>query len=263
MLLLIFILVVSGVHLLVEPCVASEATLATPTFTIVEIASPYDFPPTYTTNPYTGETVLFSPGGHVENKTTYIQIKNQPFTQDPDRDIALYYQLRFKGHYLPDEDYYSWQTGLIRGYLMEQSDSEYTFISFDKWAFQIGDQVDIQIRAVTGGYYITAMHGYNNHQFLSDCYSDWSSTQTLTIGSPPSSTFSPSTSNPNTQSIPNTNLPSDTTTTSNLYNTPSQTSWQAYLLHIVIVAVCLITLPLALIAYQYGKRKTKPTTISP
>jgi hypothetical protein len=187
---------------------------STPTFTIIEISSPYDIPPIYTINPYTGENKLYSAGVHVENKTTYIKIKNQPFTQDPDNNLSLYYQLRFKGHYLPDEDYYSWQTADFPDYLIAQSDSEYTFMPFN-YAFQMGDQVDIQVRAVIGGYYIHNMYGFNNPQFSGDSYSDWSRTQTLTIGSPPSSTVLPSTSNP-------TNLPQNTLPSNINPSTPNQ-----------------------------------------
>jgi len=81
--------------LAILPASLAQTKPAVPTFTIEEIYNPYDVPPTYTTDPYTGETILTNSGYHVENKTTYIKIENQPFTQyivnDSTIDLRRYY----------------------------------------------------------------------------------------------------------------------------------------------------------------------------
>ena len=171
------------------PISLAQTRPTVPTFTIVEISSPYDVPPTYTTNPYTGETVLSSQGYHVENKTTYLKVKNQHVTQPNNGStLYLYYQYRYKGSYSNNawhlvpyapEDY------------IKQTDSEHTLIPFSAPS----GQIDVQVRALIG--FVTyipnymAPGGFAYYEF-NGVEGDWSNTQTLTFDPSPSSPVLPS-----------------------------------------------------------------------
>jgi hypothetical protein len=164
---------------------------AVPEFIIQEIADPYDVPPTFTIDPYTGETITY-PGYHVESKTTILKISNQPFTPYINYDsskVNIYYQYRFKDHssdsdpwtVIPSEQYSDNQH--------IQSASEYTIIPLKLYtsgsAIQSGDQFDIQVRAFIGispnNDDITSSAIPIESQIKNNCISDWSTTQTLTI----------------------------------------------------------------------------------
>ena len=248
---IVFTLTVFGL-LMVEPCVATVNKPVTPTFTLEEISSPYDVPPTYTTDPYTGETILTNPGYHVENKTTYIKIKNQHFTQPNNGStFYLYYQYRYKGHYSSDawhlvpyapEDY------------IKQTDSEHTLIPFSAPS----GQVDVQVRALIG--FVTyipnymAPGGFAYYEF-NGVEGDWSNTQTLT--------FDPLTSSPVLPSSPTNPDPSSPLNSNN--PPPSQPTPQSFLqsnLFTILISACIIVILLSVIVYQYKQRKV-PFPIQP
>jgi hypothetical protein len=76
------------------PVVVYAQTLpSVPEFTLKFEAQPYDLPPTYGIDSYTGKNVTIAEGGHVENKSIVVTIKNQPSSGD------LYYNVRYKGHF--------------------------------------------------------------------------------------------------------------------------------------------------------------------
>jgi hypothetical protein len=80
--------------LLLMPVVVYAQTLpSVPEFTLKFEAQPYDLPPTYGIDSYTGKNVTIAEGGHVENKSIVVTIKNQPSSGD------LYYNVRDKGHF--------------------------------------------------------------------------------------------------------------------------------------------------------------------
>ena len=242
-----------------ELCVAPETKPATPTFIIEEISQPYDVPPTTTTtvDPYTGEkTTITYPGYHVENKTTYIKIKNQPNTQPNNgTTLQLYYQQRYKGHYSNDE--WILYPSTAWGYA-EQSDSEYTLLLFSKGMPRHG-QVDIQIRALTGTIIYEPAWLTEPERFVGVA-GDWSDIVVVSFD-PLSFTVLPFTSTPSTDETEC--LPSDSTgpltsnpdqsTTSN--PSPLQTPWASYLLTIIITT-CIILIPIAIVMY-YNKRQQK------
>ena len=64
---------------------ASIPKPSVPEFTVKAVSHPYDVPTTYSTDPYTGETITHE-GYHVENKSIEVWIKNQPFTPYADAD---------------------------------------------------------------------------------------------------------------------------------------------------------------------------------
>ena len=52
-----------------------HAKPSVPEFTVKLVAHPYDVPTTYSTDPYTGETITHA-GYHMENKSIEVSIKN-------------------------------------------------------------------------------------------------------------------------------------------------------------------------------------------
>ena len=164
--------------------VSCARTPSVPEFTVKLVAYPYDVPTTNTTiiNPYTGnETVITTPGYHVENRSIEVWIKNQPFTPYTDsegNEINLYYNVRAKGHFEDD-----WK--IVVGKSPIRTSLEYNFyrLSAD---YPEGGQVDFQVRAVVAYKYntlagrpIIPLYALRNVGS-----SDWSSTQTLTIENP-------------------------------------------------------------------------------
>jgi len=252
--------------LLVEPCVASITKPATPTFTVEEIAYPYDIPPSTTTtvDPYTGEeTTKTYPGYHVENKTTYIKIKNQPFTPYKNSDgdtMYLYYEYRFKGHYV---DYWSEYNPYNKYYW--QSDSEYTLIPFPSIKVPQNCQMDIQVRALIG--VVTSveewwMIGRPVSYNFKGIKGDWSDIVVVSFN-PLSFTVLPSTSTPSTntpdQLTPDYTTPPSTTDHIDPQppnSPPQQSPWASYLLTIIVTA-CIITIPIAIVTYLNKQQKRK------
>jgi hypothetical protein len=171
---------------------------STPEFTIQDVAYPYDVPTTYSTDPYTGQTITH-PGYHVENKSRVFVIKNQPFTPyvSNGSEVQLYYQVRYKGHF-SDDDWY--EVYHLPNY-PAQSDSEYTTISPTLniqylSASANGAKIDFQVQALIGSIYLVEarLYGGANYWTFEGEKSDWSSTQTITVELPDpfSSASSPS-----------------------------------------------------------------------
>lgn len=124
-------------------------------FTVTFEAYPYDVPPTYSVDRYTGETVMTSPGYHVENKSIVVRIKSVSFTPYTDADgnsISLSYLIRAKGHF--EESWTNLET-------VGPSDSNYVVRYY---AYEGGDgpgilqyvpsggEVDFQVQAQIGYY---------------------------------------------------------------------------------------------------------------
>jgi hypothetical protein len=174
-----------------------RATLAVPEFTVKAVAHPYDNPTTYSTDPYTGETITHE-GYHVENRSIEVWIKNQPFTAYDDgegHEVNLYYSVRVKGHF--EEGWgtpqtYSESDSAER---IPPSDSEYTVLSLVNH-YSSKAQVDYQVEALLGHFY-TAYYPEGHAiqfpvtEFEVDETSGWSSTQTLTFSESQTPTSSP------------------------------------------------------------------------
>jgi len=126
-LVMVFVFVAS-VMFLVEPSVAPVTTPATPSSApevSVEIQhNPLVIPPTYSTNPYTGETQQIFPGSIQPQGNITITIKNRSFNTYIDKDgntINVYYVFFIK----PESQ--SWNKPQYAEY---QSNSDYTTITF-------------------------------------------------------------------------------------------------------------------------------------
>ena len=169
--------------------------------------------PTYTTDPYTGNTTRVSSGYHVEKRFIDVQIKNQnpvpysPYTVANQGVDKVYYNTRAKGHF----DVWTGNEPNSRSNLAP-SDSEYTTVEFgfgqsNPGGFSIwlgyiapGGQVDFQVEAFTGYYQQITQNVSDggcwrvatNSVFTETGSSDWSPTQTIIVDPPPTATPEPS-----------------------------------------------------------------------
>ncbi len=91
---LLFSLILILSTLIVESALAQSIPKpSVPEFILKFVAYPYDVPPKYETNPYTGKNEMTQAGYHVENKSIEVIIKNQPLlsTQDASGNYANLY----------------------------------------------------------------------------------------------------------------------------------------------------------------------------
>jgi hypothetical protein len=221
--LLITVLIVSNLILVESAFAQSIPKPSVPEFSLKVVAHPYDVPPTYGIDPYTGKEITTSSGYHVENKSIEVTIKNQPFTSTLDSSgnyTNLYYNVQFKGHYGNEWSYaYSYYNA---------SNSDYTLVSIgfehQTISFPAGGKIDFQVRALIGhqdkmkydtGVILPDYMRYY-HVFVGQT-GDWSNTQTIVIPD-----FSKATPNPTQSSTPDqTTEPTPSQTTE---PTPSQTT---------------------------------------
>lgn len=169
---------------------------STPEFTLNYVKDPYDVAPVYTTDPYTGKTVVSQSGYHAENKSIQVKIRNQAFTPYIDsynHSINLYYNVRVKGHYAQDwewkELYSPYESCTREGTYYTgqqspmQSSGQYTTIACAA-DYSEDAEVDFQVQALEGYYieyypYLVAASGW----YFNGTASDWSVIQTIKIGS--------------------------------------------------------------------------------
>jgi hypothetical protein len=236
-LILILIIAISSLSLIiVKPASAqSIPNPSVPEFSVQYVNHPYDLAPTSTVDPYTGKTIVTSQGGHFDNFSIEVKIKNQAFISSIDSSgnyTSLSYNLRFKGHYENETkwvyypviptDYGSashpvdpFQTGARGSKYLDASKSDYSVFTLPKWQVSNvpqGGQIDVQVQTLIGH---DNMHDWGMGQFgelityyFEGEYTEWSSTQTVTIGQ--TSTSNP-TQNP-TQTPTNTVLSTPTPT---------------------------------------------------
>lgn len=198
--LLIILVLAASATLMANPA-AAVSNPSVPEFNVQYVDHSYDVPPTYGTDPYTGQTITTSGGYHVDNRTIDVTITNQPFTpyKDPtsNQTVNLYYNVRSKGHF---EDWTNTNSGHSQGGL-QASTSATTVISFniEYWNVPQGGQINFQVQAVLS---------YTNNTYSGSCFtgsqtivvaqSGWSATQTITIGNPtPATATTPPISTPN------------------------------------------------------------------
>ena len=186
-LLLIAVLTFSSLFMVGSVFAQSTPKPSVPEFTVKAVAHPYDIPTTYSTDPYTGETITHE-GRHVENKSIEVWIKNIPFTPYTDaegNEVNLYYNVRVKGHFEPDWGTPTTYSESDSAERIPQSNSEYTVLSLANY-YSSKAQVDYQVEAVVGHFYTDYYppgHAitWPVTVFQVDETSGWSSTQTLTF----------------------------------------------------------------------------------
>jgi hypothetical protein len=260
-----------------------------PEFTVEYVDSSYYVPPVYGIDQYSGKTVQTGGGFTVQNKTIQVTIKNQPFTpydNENGHTIRLRYRLSYKGHYaeywnnyprLGLEDKYinpsSSHTIVMFGLGIEGIDHYISDPHVDLDVLSPGDKVDFKVQATIG--YYTIAEGYSSgpigvydtsHLIFHGELSDWSSTQTLTIGADSSKTSpganNPTISNPSDSTTPETSSSSDQTTEPTpshalepAANDTSQTL-QSEIIIGTVIAVVLVSVGL-LVYFKRGRHQTK------
>ncbi|MGD9130968.1 MAG: hypothetical protein PVH73_05270 [Candidatus Bathyarchaeota archaeon] len=196
----------SSTSLCVVQVAGETSKPSVPEFTLKFVDDSYDVPPTYSIDPFTGENVT-KDGYRVEKYSIEVRIKNQPFTSVYDKNgtliVGLYYNLRFKGHYTDEWDYYPYDPDnghktLSYSPTYHASQSDYTIIflrpNIDtsggiRLDVPIGGEVDFQMQTLTGNVtkVYTGMMGLwsvggemDHYYVFTGETSDWSSTQTFT-----------------------------------------------------------------------------------
>jgi hypothetical protein len=178
----------------VAPASAATPKPSVPEFTLKYVDYSYDVPPktTSTTDPYTNEkTTTTTPGYHVENKTIQATINNNL--------SASYYNFRYKGRYEDEWSYYPFDPNASLAYMLpdayavpyKPSTSDYTVAALPSYYFEDipeNGEVDVQVQALFGDFRaVPYVHLFPLPAPTYDFYfegttSDWSNTQTVTIG---------------------------------------------------------------------------------
>jgi hypothetical protein len=96
---LILILTASSVLWVESSSAQAIPKPSVPEFTIQYIDNSRYVPATYSTDQYTGKTVIAEKGYYEQNKSVVLKIKNQPFSQIDEHHIFLIYQIQCKGRY--------------------------------------------------------------------------------------------------------------------------------------------------------------------
>jgi hypothetical protein len=254
----IFILLVSAALSVNSTC-ALVTNPSVPEFTVAYVDHSYDIPPTYGKDAYTGQTKIITGGRYVDNRTIDVTIQNQPFTPYLDSNnntIGLYYSVRSKGYF----DSWSDSSVHVVSGVQASTSSGSTVISIDisYWGVQQGGQIDFQVAAVEGYPASDAAYCGSVH-FHTVSQTDWSSTQTITIGNPVTTT---PTQQPYSWSTP-TMAPNPTATTPP-QQMPTQTPNPPNILTgilfegdlqsiLIIMAVVIVVLAIALVVVLWRK----------
>lgn len=179
---------------------ASASSPQVPQFTIQLVSHPYDVPAVTSASidKYTGkEIVTTTPGYHVENKSIEVTITNQqvaPNTDNQNHTDSIYYNIRVKGHFAEN---WEWKELFSPCEIQNaregiswcanpspiQSSSEKTVIACSA-DYPEDAKIDFQVQALYGyftKYYPIIADAYG--WYFSGEASDWSSTQTIAMGS--------------------------------------------------------------------------------
>ena len=199
-----------------------------PVFAAKYVDYSYDVPTTYGIDQSTGKNVTIQAGYHVDNRTIAFAIKNQTFSLYNDSNgnsIGKYYNFRAKGH---DENEWvlhpfaqtgpgTWQSTYTNSkyyqsvsptYPASNAENSTIIIGLDNFNLQnasAGNQVDFQVQSLIG--HIDPINsgplaGMGYYSFTGNS-SDWSNTQTISVGSETNSTsVSASASSTQTPTVP-------------------------------------------------------------
>ena len=197
-------------------------------FTLEFVDESYYVAPTYTTDQYTGKTVMDKSGYTVEKKSIVVTIKNQAIRYNSFNDgtkCYLAYNVAVKGHY--GEDWKEIDFANTNEFTMEQyfseefpkpSNSDYTILYVKANDYPVGAQLDVKVQARIGqeskvwATYLFRgfpMYSYETDGIVFDIDGDWSETQTISLGDEIPVTT------PDDTATPEHSTPSDDTATSN------------------------------------------------
>ncbi len=176
----------------------SVQTPSTPRFSASFFNITYYVPPTYSTDPYTGQQVITEDGHNVQNFTIDVNIKNQPFSSttiaagnytQTSYTTQLYYAIRWKGHYQnwttveyenPD---FTYDINKLVVQVQDSGNTTKTYPLLSIGFIDEGGEIDFQVKALVGYPYPY----YEGHigpigtVFHVEAQSGWSNTQTLKI----------------------------------------------------------------------------------
>jgi hypothetical protein len=178
---------------------ASAWPISAPYYTVKVIDGTSTTPDSYSTDPYTGQTIT-------KTGTTY-QTRNITFTIQNAPQVN-YYLLEYKGHYANDSPWtpvYAWglnvtaraasgaQTVIT---ISSSNPPQYSVadpLYWGDWAFTLtsGSKLDFRLEAISGVETADPLYGYSaNHPRISGDTSPWS-VQTIQIGEPSNLTSAP------------------------------------------------------------------------
>ena len=192
--LILVVLLAASSLMMAESACAQVAKPSVPEFTVKYADHSYDVPPTYTKDPYTGQSRISSYGHHVDNRTIEVTIKNQPFTPYTDANgnsVQFYYNIRSKGHF---DDWGSSSSHNMNS--LQMMPSAYTVVSINvaDWNIPAGGQIDFQVDATTSYTNYSSSSSSSSTSYGCGGFSsapapqttvensDWSGTQTVTVG---------------------------------------------------------------------------------
>ncbi len=207
-LLLVIVLAVSSLIMIESAYAQSIPKPSVPEFNVTLIDSSYDIPPSSTVNPFNGQ-VINEAGRHVESRTIQLSVKNQPFTpftikeQIGDRTVYLHYEIHWKGHFEKDwhQKYYPYDEYAMLTVEDAQLKTEYSVFSYKGDYSSAGwngfgptlppdSQIDFQVKAFIGYISYNSESSPSGWTFIGET-SDWSDTQTITIGETSSASPTP------------------------------------------------------------------------
>ena len=243
--------------LLIEPSVApvtmSSNPSSGPKVSVVIHNNPIWVPPQDHISSYTREILYTTPSGYALNGSIVVTIKNQPFTAYTDKNnntINRYYTVFLKAlsHDLPwGNDLTPWlvlyQSNSVNTVLtftydnMENSDLHHLYVVWEETA------IDFRIQAIVEHFY-RGERPYSDDVFKGECsaFADFS----ITL---PKSTDKAGVSKSNIQ-------PSSVVPSTFVQSNPSpQRPWQSDISLRVIVAVCLITISIAIVSCLTNNKK--------
>ena len=210
----IFLLLSSLLVFTASPVIVQAASKPqVPEFTLQFVDNSYDVPPTFSKDPFTGETIITKEGYRADNRTIEVKIKNQPFTPYTDsqgNSSFLWHDIRWKGHF--DDYWYTYSSRYGNHYLGAASEynsdgSLHAILPYSDVTYFIGTgsttnivphgflgnvsdggQIDFQVKAFIG-YYNRVVgppddftHRPTESLVFTGESSSWSRTQTITIG---------------------------------------------------------------------------------
>jgi hypothetical protein len=192
---------------MVNPANAQSVTKPSiPEFNVKYIDRSYDTQPTYGVDQYTGKIVITKPSEHVDNRTVEITIKNErfiPFNNSNGNQINRFYDVRYKGSYSE-----TWTTMFANqtqvagieapnpytefGYAIQDYSSQYTTIIYRLPSEVTNGQMDFQVESLEGYSIETSYDAHFYYVYYGFTFygqeSDWSKTQTISIGETSAST---------------------------------------------------------------------------
>jgi hypothetical protein len=195
---LTLIIAMSGLTLFTVKA-TSAWPISAPNFTVKVIDGAYTTPVSYSTDPYTGQTIT-NPGTTYQTRNITFTIQNAPQVN--------YYLVEYKGHYATDPRWtpiYTWglnvtakaAPGAQTVITISSSSPEQTSVAdplyWGNWAytFTSGSKLDFRLEAISGVETGDPLYGWSaNHPRISGDTSPWS-VQTIQIGEPSNLTSAP------------------------------------------------------------------------